>query len=104
MTEIRLSGLKKKTIYTSDGISVGTVVRFELDTVLWKVRSIVVDVADNAMEPLGLKKSLLRPNEILVGKELVNKTGDVINLNVTLMMLKEQLSQPTSKKKVLSED
>ena len=74
----------------------------ELDTILWKVRSIVVDVDDVALEPLGLKKSLMRPNEIMVGKELVKSVGDVINLNVSIEILKNQLSLPTSKKKVIS--
>ena len=104
MPEFSLQELRGKTIFTSDGLSVGTVVRFEIDSVLWKVRSIVANVADNAMEPLGLKKSIMRANEILVGKELVKSVGDVVNLNVTMQMLRQQLSQPTSKKKVISEE
>ncbi|NIT78800.1 MAG: hypothetical protein GWO44_18385 [Thermoplasmata archaeon] len=94
--------MKQKRIYTTDGLSVGEVKRFELDTVLWKVRSLVVEVDDVAMEPLGLKKSLMRKNEIMVGKELVKNVGDVITLNVSLEILKNQLSLPTSKKKVIS--
>jgi sporulation protein YlmC with PRC-barrel domain len=104
MTEHSLQELRGKAIFTSDGLSVGEVVRFELDTVLWKVRSIVASVKDTAMEPLGLKKSLMRANEICIGKELVKSVGDVVNLTVTMGMLKEQLSQPTSKKKVISEE
>ncbi|NIP36278.1 MAG: hypothetical protein GWN18_15135 [Thermoplasmata archaeon] len=102
MPEITLSSMKQKRIYTTDGLSVGEVKRFELDTVLWKVRSLVVEVDDVAMEPLGLKKSLMRKNEIMVGKELVKNVGDVITLNVSLEILKNQLSLPTSKKKVIS--
>jgi sporulation protein YlmC with PRC-barrel domain len=102
MPEFTLSSMKDKRIYTTDGLSVGEVQRFELDTVLWKVRSLVVVVDDMAMEPLGLKKSLMRKNEILVGKELVKNVGDVITLNVSLEILKNQLSLPTSKKKVVS--
>ena len=60
MPELTLSSMKQKRIYTTDGLSVGEVKRFELDTVLWKVRSLVVEVDDVAMEPLGLKKSLMR--------------------------------------------
>ena len=104
MPEFTLDSMKDKRIYTTEGLSVGTVKRFELDTVLWKVRSLVVDVDDMAMEPLGLKKSLMRPSEILVGKELVKSVGDVINLNVSLEILRNQLSLPTSKKKVMSTD
>ena len=102
MPEITLSSMKQKRIYTTDGLSVGEVKRFELDTVLWKVRSLVVEVDDVAMEPLGLKKSLMRKNEIMVGKELVKNVGDVITLNVSLEILKNQLCLPTSKKKVIS--
>ena len=102
MPEFTLASMKDKRIYTTEGLSVGTVKRFELDTILWKVRSIVVDVDDVALEPLGLKKSLMRPNEIMVGKELVKSVGDVINLNVSIEILKNQLSLPTSKKKVIS--
>jgi sporulation protein YlmC with PRC-barrel domain len=104
MPELTLDSMKEKRIYTTEGLSVGTVQRFELDTVLWKVRSIVVEVDDVAMEPLGLKKSLMRKNEIMIGKELVKSVGDVINLNVSLEILKKQLSLPTSKKKVVSTD
>ena len=45
MPENSLSSLKGKTIFTSEGLSIGKVVRFELDPVLWKVRSIVADPA-----------------------------------------------------------
>lgn len=104
MPEHTLSSMKDKRMYTTDGLSVGEVKRFELDTVLWKVRSLVVEVDDVAMDPLGLKKSLMRRNEIMVGKELVKNVGDVITLNVSLEILKNQLSLPTSKKKVISTD
>ncbi len=104
MPEYSLSSLKGKTIFTSEGLSIGKVLRFELDPVLWKVRSIVAEVGDTAMEPLGLKKSIMRRNEIMIGKELVKSVGDVINLNVTIVMLKMQLAQPTSKKQVISNE
>jgi sporulation protein YlmC with PRC-barrel domain len=104
MPEYSLDGLKSKEILTTDAKTVGKVVRFELDTVLWKVRSIVAEVNDTAMQPLGLKKTLMRSNEILIGKELVKSVGDVINLNVSMEMLKMQLTQPTSKKQVVSDD
>ncbi len=104
MPEHSLSSLKGKTIFTSEGLSIGKVSRFELDPVLWKVRSIVAEVGDTAMEPLGLKKSIMRRNEIMIGKELVKSVGDVITLNVTIVMLKMQLAQPTSKKQVISNE
>jgi sporulation protein YlmC with PRC-barrel domain len=96
--------MKGKRILTTDGRFVGSVKRFELDTILWKVRSIVVDVDNTAMEPLGLKRSRIRPNEIMVGKELVGRVGDVVKLNVSMEILKNQLSLPTSKKKAISTD
>ena len=102
MPENSLSSLKGKMIFTSEGLSIGKVMRFELDPVLWKVRSIVAEVGDTATEPLGLKKSIMRRNEIMIGKELVKSVGDVITLNVTIVMLKMQLAQPTSKKQVIS--
>ncbi len=104
MVEHSLDSLKGKEIYTTDGKTVGKVVRFELDSVLWKVRSIVAEVTDPAMQALALKKTIMRPNEILIGKELVKSVGDVINLNVSMDMLKMQLTTPTSKKQVVSDD
>jgi sporulation protein YlmC with PRC-barrel domain len=104
MTEQSLTGMTEKKMYTTDGLTVGTVKSFELDTILWKVRSMVVEVDDSAMEPLGLKKTLMRRTEIQVGKELVKRVGDVITLNVSVEILKNQLSLPTSKKKVVSTD
>ena len=104
MTEVSLSELKGKEIYTTDGLEVGTVLRFELDTVLWKVRSLVVNVSDTAMEVLEVKKSIMRPSEILIGKELIKRVGDVINLNVSMSVLKSQLAGPTSKRKVIADD
>jgi sporulation protein YlmC with PRC-barrel domain len=96
--------MRAKKMYTTDGLVVGTVTAFELDTILWKVRSLVVEVDDGAMEPLALKKTLMRKSEIQVGKELVKRVGDVITLNVSIEILKNQLSLPTSKKKVVSTD
>jgi hypothetical protein len=61
-------------------------------------------VDDTAMHALALKKTFMRPNEILIGKELVKNVKDVINLNVSMDMLKMQLTQPTSKKQVISRD
>jgi sporulation protein YlmC with PRC-barrel domain len=104
MTEQSLISMRDKKMYTTDGLTVGTVTAFELDTILWKVRSLVVEVDDHAMEPLGLKKTLMRKTEIQVGKELVKRVGDVITLNVSVEILKNQLSLPTSKKKVVSTD
>ena len=104
MVEMTLDDIKGKMILTTDAKTVGKVVRFELDDVLWKVRSIVCEVEDDAMQPLELKKTLLRPNEILIGKELVRSVKDVVNLNVTMDMLKMQLTTPTSKKQVISDE
>ncbi len=104
MPEFSLNSLKGKTIFTSEGLSIGTVNRFEVDPVLWKVRSIVAEVGVTALEPLGLKKSMMRKNEIMIGKELVKSVGDVLTLNVTIVMLKMQLTQPTSKKQVISNE
>ena len=104
MVEYTLNELKAKEIYTTDGKTVGKVVRFELDTTLWKVRSIVAEVTDPAMEALALKRTIMRPNEILIGKELVKSVGDVLNLNVSMEMLKMQLTTPTSKKQVVSDE
>ena len=104
MSELTLDSMKGKQILTTDAKTVGKVERFELDTVLWKVRSIVCQVTDPAMEVLALKKSILRANEILIGKELVKSVGDVVNLNVTMEMLRMQLAGPTSKKQVVSDD
>ena len=70
MTEHSLTSMREMKMYTTDGLTVGTVKAFELDTILWKVRSLVVEVDDGAMEPLGLKKTLMRRSEIQVGKEL----------------------------------
>ena len=64
----------------------------------------MAEVGVTALEPLGLKKSMMRKNEIMIGKELVKSVGDVINLNVTIVMLKMQLTQPTSKKQVISNE
>jgi sporulation protein YlmC with PRC-barrel domain len=104
MTEHSLTSMRDMKMYTTDGLTVGTVRAFELDTILWKVRSLVVEVDDGAMEPLGLKKTLMRKSEIQVGKELVKRVGDVVTLNVSTEILKNQLSLPTSKKKVVSTD
>ena len=104
MSELTVDELKGKKIYTTDGKTVGEVARFEIDPVLWKVRSVVAEVTDQAMDFLELKKSLMRPNEILIGKELVKSVGDVINLNVTMPVLKMQLGPPTSKKQVIAKD
>ncbi len=102
MPEFKLTEIKGKKIFTSDGRTVGQVVRFEIDHVQWKIRSIVARVNDDAMQALELKKSLLTANEILIGHDIVKSVGDVVNLNVSMELLKGQLASPTSKKQVLS--
>jgi len=102
MAEFNLSEVRGKRMFTTDGMAVGTVVRFEIDPTLWRVRSLVVKVNDTAMQLLELKKSLLTANEILVGHDIVKSVGDVVNLGVSLEMLKGQLAAPTSKKQVIS--
>jgi len=102
MAEFRLVDIKGKRVFTTDGLTVGQVVRFELDPVQWKVRSLVVKVTDTAVTSLELKKSLITSNEILVGKDIIKSVGDVLNLNVSMDMLKAQLAAPTSKKTVVS--
>jgi sporulation protein YlmC with PRC-barrel domain len=102
MGEFKLVDIKGKRVFTTDGLTVGQVVRFELDPVQWKVRSLVVKVTDTAVTALELKKSLMTSNEILVGKDIVKSVGDVLNLNVSMDMLKAQLGAPTSKKTVVS--
>jgi hypothetical protein len=54
------------------------------------------------MVSLELKKSVFTSNEILIGHDLVKSVGDVLNLNVSMELLKGQLASPTSKKQVLS--
>ena len=102
MSEISLDSLRDRRLFTTDGRNVGNVVAFEIDPVLWKVRSIVAEVSDTAHDDLDLKKSIIRSNQINIGRELVKSVGDVVNLNVTLDVLKMQLAGPTSKRHVKS--
>ena len=102
MAEFKLSTIKGKRIFTTDGLTVGEVVRFEIDPVQWKVRSLVVKVTDTAGASLDLKKAFIASNEILIGKDIIKSVGDVLNLNVSMDMLRAQLSAPTSKKTVTS--
>jgi sporulation protein YlmC with PRC-barrel domain len=102
VAEFKLKDVKGKRVFTTDGLTVGQVSRFELDLAQWRVRSLVVKVTDTAVAHLGLKKSLIASNEILIGRDSVKSVGDVLNLNVSTEMLHSQLAMPTSKKTITS--
>ena len=88
---MELSYSEEKEIITKDGRKVGNLVGAIVDTDKWIVNSILVEVTKEMVIELGLKKSMLKSPKTAISKELVEISGDIIQLKVTLKELKDHV-------------
>jgi len=88
---MELSYTEEKEVITKDGRKIGNLVGAMVDTDNWTVNSIMVEVTKEMVIELGLKKSMLKSPKTAISRELVDISGDIIRLKVTLGELKDHV-------------
>jgi len=88
---MELSYTEEKEVITKDGRKIGNLVGATVDTDNWTVNSIMVEVTKEMVIELGLKKSMLKSPKTAISRELVDISGDIIRLKVTLGELKDHV-------------
>ena len=88
---MELGCTEQKDVITKDGRKIGYLVGARVDTGEWKVSSILVEVTKEMVLELGLKKSMLKSPKTAISTELVDVSGDVIQLRATLEELKDHV-------------
>jgi len=83
-----LASMESKEVLTTDGRVLGTLYGAWIDTSVWKVTALVIDVDKRNIEELDVKKHAFRAPKVSVTVEHVANVADVIQLNVTLDSLK----------------
>ncbi|MBU0685038.1 MAG: hypothetical protein KJ653_04220 [Candidatus Thermoplasmatota archaeon] len=69
---------------TSDATKLGKVDGTEVDTESWKVTHLRIDLTDDSIRELGLKKPFMGGIRICLPVSHVSKMGDVATLNISL--------------------
>jgi len=72
------------TVVTSDAAKLGQVDGTELDTESWKVTHLRIDLTDDSIRQLGLKKPFMGGIRICLPISHVSKVGDVVTLKPSL--------------------
>ena len=81
----KLDGMK---ILSLDAKDVGEVNGLEIDTKNWKITHIHIELSDNALKELNIKKPLLGHVSLCFPVGFIKKVGDVISLSRNLDGLK----------------
>lgn len=85
---VRARNMVGLPVVTSDAAKLGKVDGTELDTDLWKVTHIRIDLADDSIRELGLKKPFMGGIRICLPVSHVGKVGDVVTLKPSLAEVK----------------
>ena len=85
---VRARNMVGLPVVTSDAAKLGKVDGTELDTESWKVTHIRIDLTDDSIRELGLKKPFLGGIRICLPVAHVSKVGDVVTLKPSLAEVK----------------
>jgi len=72
------------TVVTSDAARLGQVDGTEMDTESWKVTHLRIDLTDDSIRQLGLKKPFMGGIRICLPVSHVSKVGDVVTLKPSM--------------------
>jgi len=72
------------TVVTSDASKLGQVDGTEMDTESWKVTHLRIDLTDDSIRQLGLKKPFMGGIRICLPVSHVSKVGDVVTLKPSM--------------------
>lgn len=82
-------------VITSDATTIGKVDGTELDSDSWMVTHVRVDLSDDSVRLLGLKKPFMGGIRISLPVSRILKVGDVVNLNSTLSEIRDSTEVKT---------
>ena len=85
---MKVGNLNGKQVITADAYNLGEVDGTHADIGTWQITHIDVDLTKEAAKELNLKKPMFGSVTVCVPVTAVNKVGDVITLNTTLLELK----------------
>lgn len=85
---VRARNLVGLEVITSDAKKLGQVDGTELDTDSWRATHLRVDLTDESIRELGLKKPLMGGIRICLPIDHVNKVGQVVNLKLAIAEVK----------------
>jgi sporulation protein YlmC with PRC-barrel domain len=81
----RMNGMK---VITADAFTLGEVEGAHVDTGIWQMTHLQVELTKEATRALGFIKPMLGSLSICLPTTAVNKIGDVVTLNQSLLELK----------------
>lgn len=85
---MKVGNLNGKQVITADAYDLGEVDGTHADVGTWQITHIDVDLTKEAIRELNFKKPMFGSVTVCVPVTAVNKVGDVITLNTTLLELK----------------
>lgn len=91
---MRPSELNGKKVVEAGAKIVGTVFDIEIDPIGWKVTSLRMELADEAIDTLGYKKPFMGRVEVYLSVDAVTAVADVISLNKPISELKKLIEPP----------
>lgn len=86
---VKARDLMGLSVITSDASKLGKIDGTEVDTDSWKVTHLRIDLTDDAIRELGLKKPFMGGIRICLPVSHVSKLGDVATLGISLAEVKK---------------
>lgn len=85
---MKVSKLNGMSVITADAYNIGEVDGAHADTKMWTITYLNVELTKEASEKLGFKKPLLGSVTVCLPITIVEKVGNVVTLNKSLLDLK----------------
>jgi sporulation protein YlmC with PRC-barrel domain len=86
---MRPSELQGKKVVETGAKILGTISDIEFNPVEWKITNLQVELTDESVEALGLKKPRFGRVNVLLSVDAVTAVGDVVNLKRAIADLRE---------------
>jgi sporulation protein YlmC with PRC-barrel domain len=83
---------KGKNVITKEGNMIGVMTGVEIETEEWDVKTIMIDVEVDMIDPLELEELLIDETRIGVPIDLIALVGDIVQLSVSSSELRGALS------------
>lgn len=90
------AALRGRTVVTSDGQKIGTVIGLRIDAGTWRVTSVEVKVDRPMYRTLGMKREMLHRTTVGVPTELVHSVKDAVILTASTADLRHRASDVAS--------
>jgi len=90
------AALRGRTVVTSDGQQIGTVMEIRIDVGTWHVTSIEVKVDRPMYRTLGMKREMLHRTTVGLPTQLVHSVKDSVILTASTQELRHRVSDEAS--------